>query len=189
MTFFAFALFNAASMAVTVSYLCTAVYAGAALFGTSFLQIVLSGQAAIGAAVSAVQVVSSMIALRGSPPKFPSIKIMRADGREDQVEEMAARIFFGVSVIFLAIVLIAYMWLTRQSFYKSITSTLEQYRGVGDPDERTTLVVDDRRNSSTEPNSHVYQVFRQNMIFMFSIVYVLAVTTVSGHLITIILFN
>ena len=71
---------------------------------------------------------------------------------------------------FLSIVLIAYMWLTRQSFYKSITSTLEQYREVGDPDEHTALVVYDRRNPSTEPNSHVYQVFRQNLIFMFPIV-------------------
>jgi equilibrative nucleoside transporter 1/2/3 len=184
-TFFAFALFNAASMAVAVSYMCTAVYAGAALLGTSFLQIVLSGQAAIGVAVSAVQVVSSMVALRGPPSKFVSIEIMRADGREDHVEEIAARIFFGVSAIFLGIVLIAYTWLTRQSFYKSITSALEQHRRVGD-DERTRLVAENRRNPSTEPNSHVYQVFRQNLIFMFSITYVLAITLVGAHLITVI---
>ena len=188
-TFFAFALFNAASMAVAVSYLCTAVYAGAALLGTSFLQIVLSGQAAIGVAVSAVQVVSSMIALRGSPPKPLSMEIMRAESREDHVEEIAARIFFGISAIFLSIVLIVYTWLARQPFYKSVTSALEQHRRVGGVDERTRLVADDRRNSSTEPNSHVYQVFRQNLIFMFSIAYVLAVTLVSVHLITVIVLR
>jgi equilibrative nucleoside transporter 1/2/3 len=180
-TFFAFALFNAASMAVTVSYLCTAVFAGAALLGTSFLQIVLSGQAAIGVAVSAVQVVSSMIALRGSPPKSVLIEIMRADGREDHVEEIAARIFFGVSAFFLCITLVAYTWLTRQPFYKSITSG--QHCRIGDPDERTALIVDDRRNTSTEPDSHVYQVFKQNLIFMFSIAYVLTITLVSAHLV------
>jgi equilibrative nucleoside transporter 1/2/3 len=181
--FFAFALFNAVSMAVTVSCLCTAVYAGAALLGTSFLQIVLSGQAAIGVAVSAVQVASSMVALWDSSLNHVSIEVTRADGREDQVEDIAARIFFGVSAIFLSIVLIAYTRLSRQSFYKSITSALGQPRGVGDPDECTGLGADDRRNSLTEPNSHVYQVFRQNLVFMFSLTYVFAVTLVSTHLI------
>ena len=186
MTFFAFALFNAASMAVTVSYLSTAVFAGAALLGTSFLQAVLSGQAAIGVAVSAVQVASSMVALWGSSPKHISIEVTRADGREDRVEDIAARIFFGVSAVFLCITLVTYTWLSRQSFYNPVTSALGQPCGVGGSDERTGLVADDRRNSLTEPNSHVYHVFEHNLIFMFSLAYVLAVTLVSARLIAVI---
>jgi equilibrative nucleoside transporter 1/2/3 len=183
-TFFAFTLVNAVSMAVAIGYLSTAIFAGAALLGTSFLRVVLSGQAAIGVAVSAVQVVSSMIALWGSSPKPNSIEVTGAGGRDDQAEEIAARIFFGVSAVFLGVVLIAYTWLTRQPFYKSITNALEQHRRAGDPDERTRLVADDRRNPSTEPNSHVYQVFKQNLIFMFSLAYVFTVTMVSAHLIS-----
>jgi equilibrative nucleoside transporter 1/2/3 len=185
-TFFAFTLVNAVSMAVAIGYLSTAVFAGAALLGTSFLRAVLLGEAAIGVAVSAVQVVSSMIALWGSSPKPDSIEVTGASGGDDQAEEIAARIFFGVSAVFLGVVLIAYTWLTRQPSYKSITGALEQHRRVGDPDERTRLVADDRRYPSTEPNSHVYQVFRQNLIFMFSLAYVFTVTIVSApsHLIS-----
>ena len=181
LTFFAFALFDAASMAVSVSYLSTAVYAGAALLGTSFLQAVLSGQAVIGVAVSVVQVASSMIALWGSSPKSLSKEVTRIGGRDDQAEEVAARMFFGVSAIFLCITLVAHTWLTRQPFYKS--GTLQQHCRVGDSHECTGLVADGRTNFSTESKSHVYQVFGRNLIFMFSIAYVFAVTMVSVHLI------
>ncbi|KAH0840096.1 nucleoside transporter-domain-containing protein [Lanmaoa asiatica] len=175
-TFISFALFIATSLAVTSGYLSTAVYAGAALLGASFLQAVISGQAAVAVAVSAVQVASSMISIWSSSPKPTSMEVTRTDSRDDHPEEIAARIFFGVSAIFLGITLIAYTWLTRQSFYKSITGALEQHREVGDTDEHTRLVADDCRNPPTDANSHVYRVFRQNLIFMFSIAYVFIVT-------------
>ncbi|KAF8558807.1 hypothetical protein OG21DRAFT_981118 [Imleria badia] len=176
-TFFSFALFNAATGAVASGYLCTAVYAGASLLGASFLQTVLSGQAAIAVAVSAVQVASSIIGLWGSSPEPVSMKeVMRADNRDSQAEEIAARIFFGVSAIFLGVTFVAYTWMTRLPFYKSAISVLEPYCEVGDTEERTGLVADDRRNSPTVPNSHVYQVFKRNLVFMFSVAYVFAVT-------------
>ncbi|KAF8554812.1 hypothetical protein OG21DRAFT_1522187 [Imleria badia] len=179
-TFFAFALFIAASMAVAVSYLSTAVYAGAASLGASFLQIMFSGQAANGVAVSAVQVASSMIALWGLSPK----PVLMEGGRDGQAEEIAARIFLGVSAVFLCIPLIAYTWLTRQSFSNSITGALDQHHRVRDMDELTHLLADDRRNPSTEPNSHVLQVLGMNLIFMFSIPFVFAVTLAVSPAIT-----
>ena len=174
-------------MAVAVSYLCTAAYAGAALLGTSFLQIVFSGQAAIGVTVSAVQVASSVIALWGLSPESNSMEVI-ADGRDDHAEEIAARIFFGVSAVFLCITLIAYAWSARQSFCSSVAagSVLEQHRRVGDVDELTQLLANDRRNPSAEPGLHVYQVLRKNLIFMFSIAYVFAVTLVCAHFVTVI---
>ena len=184
-TFFAFALFNGASMAVAASYLSTAVYAVAALLGGPFLQPMLTGQAASGVAVSAVQVASAVIVLWGSSPKFVSIGAMIADGRDGQAEDIAARIMFGIGAIFLCITLVAYMWLARQPFYKSATGALEQYHKVGDPDERTGLVADHRRNPPTVPNSHIYQVFRKNSIFMFSLAYVFIVSLVSAHFVTV----
>ena len=171
-------------MAVAVSYLSTATYAGAALLGTSSLQIVFSGQAAMGVIVSTVQVASSVIALWGLSPKSISIEVMTG-GRDDHAEEIAARIFFGVSAIFLCITLIASIWSTRQSFCDSTTSSLERHR-VRDVDELTHLLAHDRGNPPKEPNSHVYQVLRKNLIFMFSIAYVFAVTLVRVHFVAVI---
>lgn len=183
--FFSFALFTGASVAVTSGYLCTAVYAGAALLGASFLQTVLSGQAAVAVAVSAVQVASSMISLWGSPLKPVSMEVITADSRDEHPEEIAARIFFAVSTIFLGITLAAYTWLTRQPFYKSVTGPLESYREVGAIDELTGLVANDCTNSPTDANSRVFQVCKQNLIFMFSIAYVFAVTLVSTYFVAV----
>lgn len=184
--FFLFALFNAASLAVTTGCLCTATYAGAALLGTSFLQTVLSGQAAVSVAASVVQVASSIVSLWGSSPKSDSMEVKRADGG---AEEVAARIFFGVSAIFLGITLVAYTWMTKQSLYKSVTRTLEQHREIGDTEELTRLVADDYRNPQTVSNSGIYLIFKQNSIFMFSIAYVYTVTLVSAYFITVIILR
>lgn len=166
--FFLFALFNSASLAVSAGYLFTATYAGAALLGASFLQAVLSGQAAIAVAVSVVQVTSSALSLWRLSPK----SVERAD---DRAEEMAARIFFGVSAIFVATTLVAYTWLTKQPIYKLATRTLEHHH----TDDLTSLLADDCRIPQTEANSRVYRIFKQNLIFMFSIAYVFTVTLVS----------
>ncbi|KAF8450333.1 nucleoside transporter-domain-containing protein [Boletus edulis BED1] len=175
--FFSFALFSAATLAAASGYQCTAVYAGAALLGAPYLQTVISGQAAVAVAVSVVQVVSTLISLWGSSPEPGSMKVTMANAGDDQAEEIAARIFFGVSTIFLCIILAAYAWLTRRPFYKSVISTLEPHYETGDIDERTGLVEDDRRNSpTTKSSSNVYRVFKQNVTFMFSIAYVFAVT-------------
>ncbi|KAF8138672.1 nucleoside transporter-domain-containing protein [Boletus edulis] len=164
LSFLSFALFSAATLAAASGYQCTAVYAGAALLGAPYLQTVISGQAAVAVAVSVVQVVSTLISLWGSSPEPGSMKVTMANAGDDQAEEIAARIFFGVSTIFLCIILAAYAWLTRQPFYKSVISTLEPHYETGDIDERTGLVEDDRRNSPTD----------KNVTFMFSIAYVFA---------------
>ncbi|KAN0081526.1 Nucleoside transporter domain containing protein [Tylopilus felleus] len=175
-TFFVFALVAAAALGLAASYHCTAVYAGAALFGAPFLRAVLSGQAAIAVVVSAVQVASAIIALWGSSPMSVLVNTMGAGGRDDQAEALAARIFFGVSAVFLCITLGSFTWLTRQPLYKSVTSALEQHRRAGVADERSGLLADNSRSPSSAPNSDIYRVFRQNLVFMFSIAYVFVVT-------------
>lgn len=180
--FFAFVLSVGALMAVAVSYLTTAVYAGSAFLGTSFLRSVISGQATVSVAISAVQVVSSVIALWSSPLQPVPTQATRAHDGDDQAEEIAARIFFGASAVFLCITLAAYTWLTRQSSYKSATDALERAPcQIEVPDERAGLIADGRRNASIESNSHIYQVFRENLIFMFSIAYLFVVTLVSAR--------
>ena len=179
-------------MAVAASYLCTAVCAAAALLGISFLQPVLTGIGASAVAVSVVQVASAIIALWGSSPESVLIEVTIPDGRAGRAEEIAARIMFGVSAIFLCITLVAYLWLARQPFYKSITGVLEQHHTVGnrgDPDERTGLVADHCRNASTVPNSHIYQVFRDNSIFFLSLAYVFMVHIVGLHFVPVVAFQ
>ena len=165
------------------SYLCAAVYARAALLGPSFLQSVLSGQGAIAVAISAVQVVSATISLWGlSPSSKPTVSmVIGADDKDYQPEEMAARIFFGVSALFLCTTLAAYTWLTRQTSYKLVISATKQKREVEHMDEHTGLVANDHRRVPSQANSRVYQVFKQNWVFMFSIAYVFTVTLVSAY--------
>lgn len=139
----------------------------------------LSGQAAIAVAVSAVQVVSAMISLWGSSSKSVTTEVIRAEGSDTEPEAIAARIFFGISAIFLGVTLVAYTWLTRQPSYKSVINALERHREVGDAEEHTGLVADDSRNPLTGTKSHVFRVFKQNWIFMFSVAYVFAVTLAS----------
>ncbi|KAF8132030.1 nucleoside transporter-domain-containing protein [Boletus edulis] len=174
-TFFAFSLLVGALTAVAVGYLCTAVYAQAALLGAPFLRAVFSGQAAAAVTISVVQVASSMIALWGSSQESDLAGAPGA-GRNNQAEEIAARIFFGVAAIFLCITLVTYTWLTRQPFDNPVSDALQQHHGVGAPEELTPLLTEDRRNTSTVHNSYIYQVFRQNLIFMFSLAYVFVIT-------------
>ena len=171
-----FSLFSTCFLAVTSGYLCTAVFAGAAILGASFLQTVLAGQAAVGVAVSAVQLLSSVISLSGSSPNSGTTVVI--EGADGEAEAMAARIFFGVSTVFLGVTLVAYAWLAREPFYKSVTDVLEQHRQVASPEELTGLVTNDSR-SSTGNNSNVVRVCKQNWMFMFSIMYVFMVTLVS----------
>lgn len=107
------------------------------------------------------------------------MEVMSADDRDYQAEGTAARIFFGVSALFLVITLATYMWLTRQTSYRSLISTVKQRSGIEDTDELTRLYADDRRRIPPKESSSVYGVLIRNWIFMFSIAHVFTVTLVS----------
>ncbi|KAF9247133.1 nucleoside transporter-domain-containing protein [Melanogaster broomeanus] len=173
--FFSFVLLSSVCLAVSAGYLGTAVYAGAALFGTSYLQTVISGQAAVAVAVSAVQVASSAISVWGSTPSSIAAFVASGGAEDDQAEGIAARIFFGVSTVFLAFTLVAYTWLTRQPAYRSTAGLLEQHRKAGDEDSEELCGLMDGGVPSS-PNVHVLRVLKENFIFMFSISYVFVVT-------------
>ena len=166
LAFYTFSLFNACFLAVTTGYLCTAVFAGAATLGAPFLQTVWAGQATVAVAVSTIQLVSSVISL------WPVTTVVNEGG---EAEAMAARIFFGASTIFLGITLAAYVWLTRQQFYKSVVDMLERHHRVANPEKLTGLIASNNRPST----GNVFRVLKQNWIFMFSAMYVFMVTFVS----------
>ncbi|KAF9222057.1 hypothetical protein BS17DRAFT_232536 [Gyrodon lividus] len=176
--FFSFVIFSSACLAVSAGYLATAVYAGAALLGASYLQTAMSGQAAIAVAVSAVQVASSAVSVWGSTPSSIAAFVASGGAGDGLAEEMAARIFFGVSTVFLAFTLVAYTWLTGQPVYKSTVGILEQYNEVGDGDaeELRGLMEGEPGSPPSSPNVHVLRVLKENFIFMFSVAYVFVVT-------------
>ncbi|KIJ70470.1 hypothetical protein HYDPIDRAFT_78688 [Hydnomerulius pinastri MD-312] len=176
--FFSFVLFSSVCLAACAAYLSTAVYAGAALFGGSYLQYVLSGQAAVAVAVSAVQVASSAVSVWGSTPNTIAAFIAGGGATDGKAEEVAARIFFGVSIVFSGFTFAAYTWLTRQPVYKATVGVLEQQYKIGseDVEERRGLVSHGPSSAISDPKTHALRVLKENFIFMFSIAYVFVVT-------------
>ncbi|KAG9313824.1 nucleoside transporter-domain-containing protein [Chiua virens] len=179
-SFVAFSLLVAAAMAVTNSYLTTAVMAGAAILGPEFLKMTLAGQSAIAVVVSVVQLASAVISLWGSKPSTSiSLELFGGNVKDSRAEDVAARIFFGVATLFVLVSLFAYAWLQRQPFYRQVTSPLEGRRReipCGEIDERTGLVADNRPKTQTQDSSRFFKVLKQNAVFMFCISYSFLVT-------------
>ncbi|KAF7800116.1 hypothetical protein EIP86_011361 [Pleurotus ostreatoroseus] len=119
--FFAFVLLNGIAQAAAGSYLQTSVIAVASLFGPTAIQAIMSGQAAIGVAVSAVEVLSALASIRGaaSPEAL----------EESEAEEKSAFLFFGLSTIFLVLSVATQIFLTRLPAYKAI---MDQYTHTKD---------------------------------------------------------
>ena len=188
-TFFGFVLFNTALIAITSSYLCAAVYAQAALLGPSLLQVVISGEAAIAVAMSVVQVVSAVTSVWGfSPTPTVIMGVLDAEAAEYEVEEVAARIFFGFSALFLVLGLAAYTRLTKQTSCDSRIGSSKHLSDVEDANEHIGLLSGVHR-SLMEGTSLVYRILKQNWMFMFSIAYVHTVTLVSAYFIVMKIFQ
>jgi len=163
-------------MSASGACLSTAIFAAAALLGRPYIQIMVSGQAAVGVVVSTVQLVSAAISVWGASPKTAAGGI-----GEGVAEEQAARIFFGVSILFMASTLAAHLWLTRQPLYKSTVGRADMHKPqptIEDTDERRGLLAVRPSVSLSDAASDVLQVFKANFIFMFSVACTFVVTLV-----------
>lgn len=188
-TFFFFAILCAISLAICVSYLSTATYAGASLFGASYMQSMISGQAAIAVVVSVVQVVTSASSVWGSTPEAIAAFISN-DGVEDgTAEQDSARTFFGISALFMISTFMAYAWMARLPTYKATVGTLEQNvkpEGVLDSADGTRrLVCRDTDQASLEERNQIIRVFKANIIYEFALAYVFVITLAIFPVITI----
>ncbi|EMD40447.1 hypothetical protein CERSUDRAFT_148466 [Gelatoporia subvermispora B] len=124
--FSAFVLLNGIAQAAAGSYLQTAVVAIASLFGPRTMQAVMSGQAAVGVAVSAVQVISAATSLNGPAPSMsPAIEARDAS----EPEETSAFIFFALSTLFLLVAAGAYCMLVRLPMYKYVVERSQMAGG------------------------------------------------------------
>jgi equilibrative nucleoside transporter 1/2/3 len=159
------------------SYLSNSVFAGAALFGAPYMQSMMSGQAAVAVAVSGVQVISSAISVWGSTPLGLAISDTDPDGK---AEEKSARIFFGISALYMIATLLAYRWLASLQVYTTTMGALEnnlKARVVSDgADERQPLLP--AAVPSAVEGNQIFRVFQTNFIYNFAVGFVFTVTLV-----------
>ncbi|KAF8639859.1 hypothetical protein AX17_001114 [Amanita inopinata Kibby_2008] len=173
--FFAtFVLLNATAQAIVCAYFQKALIAVGSLFGPTALQPIMSGQAAVAVAVSAVQVMSAATSLWGLPRE--AIAAYVSDG---SAEGRSAFIFFAFSTLFLAFCALVHGWLVRTPLYQRIAAPLEQsgkgiYSG-SDADERRSLVSAEGSEMFNK-NSQIVRVAKANVIYEFAVAYVFLIT-------------
>ncbi|KAG2158972.1 nucleoside transporter-domain-containing protein [Suillus bovinus] len=186
-TFFFFAILCAISLAICVSYLSTAVFAGASLFGAPYMQSMISGQAAIAVVVSVVQVITSTLSVWGSTPETIAAFISNNGTKDGTAEQDSARMFFGISALFMVSTCVAYAWMARLPAYEATVGILEQKvkleaAGV---DDTGGLVFRDRHQASLEERDQIIRVFKANILYELALGYVYVITLTIFPVITI----
>lgn len=128
----------------------------------------MTGQAAIGVAVSAVEVISAAGSLHGST----SAQALA----DSEPEEKSAFVFFALSTLFLVASAGAQVILTRLPVYKTLMHQFTQTAEHNHGDE----VDDERAPTMAEPKKHqLIRVAKANGVFNFAVAYVFIVTLVS----------
>lgn len=176
--FFYFIMISTFFLSGCAAYLSNSVFAGAALFGAPYMQSMMSGQAAVAVAVSSVQVISSVISVWGSTPAAPLISDTYRDGK---AEEESARIFFGVSALYMIATLLAYRWLASLQVYTVTMGALEdnlKARVASDEADERQALLPPALPSSAQGNQ-ILRVLKTNFIYNFAVGYVFTVTLVS----------
>lgn len=200
-SFFSFVLTIGILEACAFSYLLPAGLVLSSLFGPKAIQAVMSGQGAIGVAVSGVQMLSA-IASVWSTSQNP----IAGDGTGSILssnwfstynlrlyvgiaEERSAFAFLGLATLFLASTIGLLTWLTSMPTYKAVMGPFERRQqqirssSRGRSHERQDLVSRGRSRSSVAPESGLSQLWRvakTNIIYEVTVAYVFTVTLVSG---------
>ncbi|KAG0702331.1 nucleoside transporter-domain-containing protein [Suillus ampliporus] len=188
-TTFFFAILCSIFLAISVSYLSTAAFAGASLFGASCMQSMISGQGAIGVAVSVVQVTTSALSVWGSTPESIAAFISNDGAGEGKAEEDSARAFFAISALFMISTLMAYAWMARLPAYRATVGILEQNAkldgALGSPNDTGGLVFPSTDQASLEERNQILRVFKANIVYEFAGGYVFVITLAIFPVITI----
>ncbi|KAF9468919.1 nucleoside transporter-domain-containing protein [Collybia nuda] len=171
--FFTFVLLNGATQATAGAYLQTSLIAVASLFGPTAVQSMMSGQAAVAVAVSAVQVISAAAFLWGK-----SKELIEAQLKDGSAEERSAFVFFALSTVFLVVSAAAHTWLVRMPIYRRIAAPLEQHkvmRELGSPHERQAL-TSVGRTEFADDKAHIMRIAKTNITYHIAVAYVFVVT-------------
>jgi len=148
------------------------------LYGPTGIQAVISGQAAVGVVVSAIQLLSAAASI-GAPSSPASIT--RSDNEED-AEVKSAFVFFGISTVYMLCSMGAYRWMKRTPTYKALVGPLEQQRKVSRrlsiASESQALVSGVSSSPSKDGQGRIWRVAKSNATFNFALAYVFIVTLV-----------
>jgi len=144
------------------------------------MQAVVSGQAAVGVAVSAIQLLSALASVRTSPAKATIIE-------ERGAETRSAFMFFALSTVFYIFSAGAYAWLTKTPGYQEINGGHTTHRisismsSSLTADEGTGLVSGGSRDATSSPIARTIAMIKTNLAFNFTVAWVFIVTLVSGE--------
>lgn len=182
--FFAFVLLNGSMQAAAGSYLQTGVIAVASLFGHRTMQATMSGQAAVGVAVSGIQVISAWASTHGKPVPGPqAVSPPPPFGRRP--EEVSASAFFAISTLFLLASAAVHAWMVRLPVYRAVlvqaaignrdSPSLEDSH---ESESRESLMHDQgaRKVIRGSRTSQVLRMAKLNLPYNFAVAYVFVVT-------------
>lgn len=153
----------------------------AALFGPAAMQAVMSGQAFVGVVVSGVQLLSAAASIHSAE----AARAMNVSYDKGAAEARAARLFFGLSSVFLCVTLAAYAWLIRIPEYNAVVRPFEDVKSnrLGN-EERNPLRGEDSDAVLAPPEKDFEQIVRvakMNSVYEFTVAYVFVVTLVRDY--------
>ena len=142
------------------------------------MQAVVSGQGAVGVAVSAIQLLSALASVKTSPV---GIVIME----ERVAEARSAFAFFALSTVFFIFSAGAYAWLTRTPEYREINGdngtrrvSISLSQSFTSDGEGTGLVSGRSRDAEPNPVARTIAMIKTNLPFNFTAAWVFVVTLV-----------
>ena len=152
----------------------------ASLFGASARQAGVSGQAAVGVAVSAIQLLSALASVKASAA---GTTVMEERGAETR----SAFVFFTLSTFFYVFSAGAYAWLMKTPEYQEINRnyrtrrvSISMSQSVTTDDEGTGLVSGQSRDATSSPVARTIAMIKTNLPFNFTVAWVFVVTLVCG---------
>jgi equilibrative nucleoside transporter 1/2/3 len=152
--------------------------APASLFGVSAIQAVASGQAAIGVAVSAIQLLSAIASVKSSPAGTAMME-------EKAAETRSAFVFFSLSTVFYIFSAGAYVWLMRTPEYREIKDdhgkrriSLSISQSSAADGEGAGLVSGRFGDIAPSPVARTIEMIKRNLPFNFTVAWVFVVTLV-----------
>jgi len=144
------------------------------------MQAVVSGQAAVGVAVSAIQLLGALASVKASPAGATVME-------ESTPETRSAFVFFALSTVFYVFSAGAYAWLMKTPEYREINSghrtrriSLSMSQNFTDDDEGAGLVSGRLRDATPSPVARTIAMIKTNLAFNFTVAWVFIVTLVRG---------
>lgn len=142
------------------------------------MQALVSGQAAIGVAVSAIQLLGALASVNTSAPGA-------AVADEKTAEARSAFVFFALSTAFYIFSAGAYAWLMRRPEYQEMKAgrrprriSLSLSQNFAVDGEGTGLVSGRPKDTAPSPFARTVAMIKTNLAYNFTVAWVFAVTLV-----------